>query len=257
MKQKKVILITNDDGLNTAGLNKLVEIARDYGKVVVVAPDQPRSGQSHAVSVAIPLYLTKLREEDGFEEYICSGTPVDAVKLGEQIILNRNPDLILSGINHGSNASVNVIYSGTMAAALEAAVDGLSGIGFSLLDYAPDADFSQAENYIRIIIEEVLQNGLPEGVALNVNIPAVAKDELKGIKVGHQSKGRWEEMMEERQDEKGNTFYWLTGKFKDLEESNEGDSKHLENNYVTITPVQVDITAKNAMKEIKKRFENV
>ncbi len=257
MKKQKTILITNDDGINTRGLNKLIAIAKDYGKVVVVAPDQARSGQSHAVSVAIPLYLTKIRTEENFEEYICSGTPVDAIKLGEQIVLRENPDLILSGINHGSNASVNVIYSGTMAAAREASIDGIPGIGFSLLDYAPDANFDEAEKYIRHIIEEVLQKGLPPNVALNVNIPAVAEKDLKGIKVCHQSQGRWEEMMEERKDEKGNIFYWLTGTFKDMEEDDNGDIKRLAQNYITITPVQIDITAYRHIPELKNRFDTL
>ncbi len=254
MKKKKTILITNDDGINTRGLNKLIAIARHYGRVVVVAPDQARSGQSHAVSVALPLHLTKIRYGEDFEEYICSGTPVDAIKLGEQIILKENPDLILSGINHGSNASVNVIYSGTMAAAREASIDGIPGIGFSLLDYSPEANFDEAEKYIRQIIEDVLQNGLPPDVALNVNIPAVAEKDLKGIRVCHQSQGRWEEMMEERKDEKGNVYYWLTGTFKDMEEDENGDIKRLEQNYVTITPVQIDITAYKHITELKNRF---
>ena len=256
-KKKKLILITNDDGINTPGLNKLIEIARDYGQVIVVAPDQPRSGQSHAVSVAVPLYLSKIREEKDFEEYICSGTPVDAVKLAEQIIIKGKPDIVLSGINHGSNASINVLYSGTMGAALEGAVDGFPGIGFSIADYNPEADVSQAEEYIRQIITEVLDNGLPPGVALNVNIPPVTKDKIKGIKIGHQSKGRWEEMMEERKDEKGNIYYWLTGTFKDMEESPEGDTKHLCKNYVTVTPVKIDMTDKASIEPLKQRFENV
>jgi 5'-nucleotidase len=254
MKEKVTILITNDDGIHTSGLNKLVEIARDYGKVVVVAPDQPRSGQSHAVSVAVPLHLTQLKSEKDFEEYICSGTPVDAIKLGEQIILKKNPDLILSGINHGSNASVNVIYSGTMAAAREAAIDGIPGIGFSLLDYSPDANFGEAEQYIRQIIENVIRHGLPPLVALNVNIPAVPNAKLQGIRVCHQSKGRWKEMMEERKDEKGNIYYWLTGTFEDMEEKDEGDIKQLDNNFVTITPVHVDSTAYDHINELSERF---
>jgi 5'-nucleotidase len=246
------ILITNDDGVFAPGIRKLIEIARKIGKVIVVAPDSPMSGMSHAITVKSPLRLKKIAEENNYAEYSCNGTPVDAMKLGEKIVVNEKPDIVLSGINHGSNASVNIVYSGTMAAAMEANIDGIPAIGFSLLDYSHEADFSGVEDVVRTIILHVLDNGLPEGVCLNVNIPAVKKEEIKGIKVCRQSKGRWEEEFDARKDPHNRDYYWLTGYFKNGDTDKDTDSWALANNYVSVVPVHFDLTAHKAIASIKK-----
>ncbi|MCD4694940.1 MAG: 5'/3'-nucleotidase SurE [Bacteroidales bacterium] len=248
--KKPVILITNDDGVFAPGLRKLIEIAKAIGKVVVVAPDSPMSGMSHAITVKNPLRLKKIAEEDNYLEYSCNGTPVDAMKLGEQVIIREMPDIVLSGINHGSNASVNIVYSGTMAAVIEANIDGIPAIGFSLLDYSHDADFSAVGDYIRTIILNVLKNGLPEGVCLNVNIPAVEKEKIMGIKVCRQAKGRWEEEFDERKDPHNRDYYWLTGAFQNGDADKDTDSWALANNYISVVPVQFDLTAHKAIKQI-------
>ena len=250
--KKPTILLTNDDGNYAPGLRKLIDICRKSGKVIVVAPDTAMSGMSHAITVKTPLRLKKLVEETDYVEYSCNGTPVDAVKLGEKIVVRGKPDLVVSGINHGSNASVNIIYSGTMAAVIEASIDGIPAIGFSLLDYSHTADFSAVDEYISTIIENVLTNGLPEGVCLNVNIPAVKKEEIKGIKVCRQAKGRWEEEFDERVDPHNRNYFWLTGVFTNGDAAKDTDSWALANNYISVVPVHYDLTAHKTISMIKK-----
>jgi 5'-nucleotidase len=250
--KKPLILVTNDDGIFAPGIRKLIEIARQIGRVVVVAPDTPMSGMAHAITVKVPLRLIKIAEEKNYVEYSTNGTPVDAMKLGEKVVINGKPDLVVSGINHGSNASVNIIYSGTMAAVLEASIDGIPAIGFSLLDYSQKADFSAVEDYIKTIMNNVLQNGLPEGVCLNVNIPAVKKEEIKGIKICRQAKGRWDEKFEERTDPHQRNYYWLTGVFKNGDADKDTDTWALLNNYISVVPVHTDLTAQKAVTELKK-----
>jgi len=247
-----LILITNDDGIHAPGLRKLIEIARDFGDVAVVAPDKPQSGMSHAITVSSPLRLYKMDEGDGYVEYSCNGTPVDAVKLGEQVVLGDKPTLVLSGINHGSNASVNIIYSGTMAAVIEATIDGIPAIGFSLNDYSRNADFNAVDDYVRTIIRNVLDNGLPAGICLNVNLPAVPKKEIKGIKVCRQASGRWAEVFDERLDPHNRRYFWLTGVFEDGDTSPDTDSWALANNYVAVVPVHYDLTAHKAIEVIRE-----
>jgi 5'-nucleotidase len=196
-------------------------------------------------------------EGDGYVEYSCNGTPVDAVKLGEQVVLGDKPTLVLSGINHGSNASVNIIYSGTMAAVIEATIDGIPAIGFSLNDYSRNADFNAVDDYVRTIIRNVLDNGLPAGICLNVNLPAVPKKEIKGIKVCRQASGRWAEVFDERLDPHNRRYFWLTGVFEDGDTSPDTDSWALANNYVAVVPVHYDLTAHKAIEEIKEwKFED-
>jgi len=250
--KKPLILVTNDDGVFAPGIRKLIEIARQIGRVVVVAPDSPMSGMAHAITVKVPLRLIKIAEEKNYVEYSTNGTPVDAMKLGEKVVINGKPDLVVSGINHGSNASVNIIYSGTMAAVLEASIDGIPAIGFSLLDYSHKADFSAVDDYIKTIIKNVLQNGLPEGVCLNVNIPAVKKEEIKGIKICRQAKGRWDEKFEERTDPHQRNYYWLTGVFKNGDADKDTDTWALMNNFISVVPVHTDLTAPKAVTELKK-----
>lgn len=250
--KKPLILITNDDGIFAPGLRKLIEIARQLGNVVVVAPEASQSGMSHAITVRAPLRLRKITEEKNFKEYSCNGTPVDAIKMGEQIIVRGKPDMVLSGINHGSNASVNIIYSGTMAAVLEATIDGIPAIGFSILNYSKDADFSAVDEYIKAIIVNVLKNGLPEGICLNVNIPAIKKEDIKGIKVCRQAKGRWMEEFDERTDPHNRDYYWLTGVFQNGDSAPDTDSWALANNYISVVPVHYDFTSHKTIPEVKK-----
>ncbi|MEZ5195034.1 MAG: 5'/3'-nucleotidase SurE [Bacteroidales bacterium] len=245
--KKPTILITNDDGIFAPGIRKLISIARTMGKVVVVAPDSPMSGMSHAITVKTPLRLRKLAEDADYVEYSCNGTPVDCVKLGEKVVLDEMPDLVLSGINHGSNALVNIVYSGTMAAVLEANIDGIPAIGFSILDYSHSADFSAVDDYLKAIIQNVLNNGLPEAVCLNVNIPAVQREFIRGIKICKQAKGRWEEKFDERIDPHQRNYYWLTGSFKNGDTDKGTDSWALANNYISVVPVHHDLTAHKAI----------
>jgi 5'-nucleotidase len=246
------ILITNDDGIRAKGLRTLIEIVRPFGNITVVAPNDPMSGMGHAITVSRPLRLTLLKKEDGYQEYVCSGTPVDCVKMGLRIPLeNQKIDLVLSGINHGSNASTNVIYSGTMGAAIEAAMEGVKSVGFSLLDYHHDADFSQAADFIRKIIADVIETQVPIGISLNVNIPKVKKEEIKGIKMCTQAEAYWEEEYIARKDPWNGDYYWLSGEFVDKNIMPGSDIHALRNNYISIVPVQYDLTAFGVIDKLK------
>ncbi len=250
--KKPLILVTNDDGVMAPGIRHLVKYMMELGEVVVVAPDKPQSGMGHAVTITNPIRLEKITVNDDHDEYSCSGTPVDCVKLAVNRVLKRKPDLLVSGINHGSNSSISVIYSGTMSAAIEGAMEGIPSIGFSLLDYRFDADFSHARKHILDVASNVLEHGLPEGICLNVNIPAVSADEINGIKICRQARGNWEEEFDYRQDPRGKDYYWLTGKFKLHENSNETDEWALANNYISVVPVQFDFTAHDLIPELNK-----
>jgi len=250
--QKPLILVVNDDGINAPGIRKLISIMNDFGEVVVVAPDGPQSGKGHAITIEDAIRCDKVIMDNGPQtEYACSGTPVDCVKLAVNKLLTRNPDLCVSGINHGSNSSINVIYSGTMAAAIEGALEGIPSIGFSLLDHSIEANFSEGEEYIRKITKSVLEKGLPEGVCINVNIPkSVEGKKLKGIKICRQAKGNWEEEFDQRVDPKGRKYYWLTGKFVNYDKGEDTDEIALENHYISIVPVQYDITAHSSISKL-------
>ena len=246
------ILVTNDDGIWAPGLRALIAVMRKIGQVVVVAPDQPMSGTAHAITVRHPLRLHEVVREEHYQEYSCNGTPVDCVKLGEQVVLKRKPDLLVSGINHGSNASINVIYSGTMAAVLESAIGGVPSIGFSLLDYSHNADFSACEPYVRLVAEKVLTQGLPSEVCLNVNIPSVNGQDIKGIKICRQGRSRWVEEFDTRKDPHNKDYHWLTGYFEKLEDNADTDQWALENNYVSVVPVHFDLTAHYALATLQQ-----
>lgn len=249
--QKPVILITNDDGIMAPGIRHLVHYMLEIGEVVVVAPDSPQSGMGHAVTIANPLRLEKITVDGAHDEYSCSGTPVDCVKLAVNKVLHRKPDLLVSGINHGSNSSINVIYSGTMSAAIEGSMEGIPSIGFSLLDGRFDANFLYCKEHVQQIVRTVLKNGLPKGICLNVNIPAVDASELQGVKVCRQARANWEEEFDHRQDPRGKDYYWLTGRFKLHEDSQETDEWALKNNYISVVPVQFDFTAHTLIPEMK------
>ncbi len=255
---KPLILVTNDDGISSPGIRFLINIMNDIGDVIVVAPDSPQSGMGHAITLESTIRCDKVIIDKGPQvEYSCSGTPADCVKLAVYKLLGRKPDLCVSGINHGSNSSINVIYSGTMSAALEGALEGIPSIGFSLLDYSHDADFSESEYYVRKITNLVLRNKLEKGICLNVNIPKFIKDsKLKGIKICRQANANWKEEFQERKDPKGRTYYWLTGQFINYDSGNDSDEWALENRYVSIVPIQFDLTAYKTIDSLKDIFKN-
>jgi len=255
MTKKPLILLTNDDSIRAPGLRFLIEIVRHFGKVVVVAPDRPQSGTAHAVTVNHPLRLELIRREKDYEEYSCNGTPADCVKLAFKVVLKRRADFLFSGINHGTNSSINIIYSGTMAAVFEGALAGVSSAGFSLADYSMNADFSPSSAYIKKIITEVIRHKLPEGVCLNVNIPAVAGNKIKGIKVCRQAEGTWQEDFDERKDPSGRKYYWMTGVFVKTGHGKDTDEWAMEHNYIAVVPVQFDFTANKALKPVSNWFK--
>lgn len=248
MTEKPLILVTNDDGITAPGIRALIEVMKELGDVVVVAPDSPQSGMGHAITINSMLHLERVYIDEGNqEEYSCSGTPADCVKLAVREILKRKPDLCVSGINHGSNSSINVIYSGTMSAALEAGIEGIPAIGFSLLDYNYNANFEVAKKYAKTIAKNALENGIPEQVVLNVNVPNLPEKDMKGIKVCRQAKANWEEEFDKRQSPQGKDYYWLTGKFVNLDHGDDTDEWALENGYISVVPVQFDLTAHHAI----------
>jgi len=251
MTKKPLILVTNDDGISAPGLRALISVMKELGDVAVVAPDSPQSATGHAITINNTLTINKVDIDPDIEtEYSCSGTPVDCVKFAVSEILHRKPDLCVSGVNHGSNSSINVIYSGTMSAAVEAGIEGIPAIGFSLLDYNWNADFEQIKSAIRKITTEVLENGLPEGVILNVNFPKLKENEIKGIKVCRQAKAMWQERFDKRQSPMGKDYYWLTGKFVNLDNGEDTDEWALEHGYISVVPVQFDLTAHHAMQTL-------
>lgn len=249
--QKPLILVTNDDGVSAPGIRALINVMATIGEVIVVAPDKPQSAMGHAITINNTLYLDKIsKENDSITEYSCSGTPVDCVKLAVNEILKRKPDLCVSGVNHGSNSSINVIYSGTMSAAVEAGIEGIPAIGFSLLDYNWNADFEPVKSFIKKIVLETLEKKLPEGVILNVNFPKLKEKEIKGIKICRQAKALWVEKFDKRQTPFGKDYYWLSGEFVNQDKGNDTDEWALENGYISVVPVQFDLTAHHAIQQL-------
>lgn len=243
---KPTILIVNDDGITAPGIKALMDVMRQIGHVVVVAPDTPQSGMGHAITIGKPLRLDKVDIYEGVEMYKCSGTPVDCVKLAvTKIFEGKKPDLCVSGINHGLNNAINVLYSGTMSAAVEGAIERIPSIGFSLDDYTWDADFSHCAKYIKQIALQVLQNGLQEGTLLNVNFPNT--EHIKGVKICRQANAKWAEEFDERLDPYKRKYYWLSGVFQNNDMGEDTDVWALEHNYVSIVPVQFDLTAHHAI----------
>jgi 5'-nucleotidase len=253
--KRPVILVTNDDGVTAPGIRNLVEAVKDLGKVVVVAPDKPQSGMGHAITIGQPLRLHKVNYFDDIEAYQCTGTPVDCVKLAVDKVLHSKPDLCISGINHGANHSINVIYSGTMSAAVEAAIESIPSIGFSLLDYSLEADFTGARHYARLIVEQMLKNVPDKHTVLNVNIPATPLDQLKGVRVCRQAYAKYEEDFLERTDPHGRKYYWLTGEFVNFDEGTDTDVWALANNFVSLVPVQFDLTHYKLKDKLEKDWD--
>ena len=248
--RKPLILVTNDDGITAPGLRTLIHIMNEIGEVVVVAPDSPQSGMGHAITISDTLYCKKEKIDDGpQQEYSISGTPADCVKFAVREILHKKPDLCVSGINHGANSSINVIYSGTMSAAVEAGLEGIKSIGFSLLDYSWDADFSACKDYIRKISLNLLKEK-KENLILNVNFPSNTK-KFKGIKVCRQAKGYWQDTYDKRVSPLGKEYYWLTGNFVNQEDSKETDEWALSQGYVSLVPISFDMTSHQDIDKLK------
>jgi 5'-nucleotidase len=253
----KLILVTNDDGLYAAGLRTLLEVMEELGKVVLVSTIESMSGMSQALTVKTPLRVKLLEETERRRVYACNGTPTDSVKLAVNQLLERKPDWVVSGINHGANASVSVLYSGTMAAAIEGCLYGINSVGFSLNSFSRTADFSVCKKYIRIVMQKLSSESLPPGVCLNVNVPAIAEVDIKGIMICRQAKGNWKEEFEKRKDPMGKTYYWLTGLFQNHEpDATDTDEWALANGYVSVVPVSVDMTAYGYIDRLKKQFSS-
>lgn len=253
---KPLILISNDDGITSHGIRLLIKIASTIGEVVVVAPNSPQSGMGHAITIGNTLRLDETDIFNGLVAYECSGTPADCIKLAKHFVLkDRKPDLVLSGINHGSNSSISVLYSGTMSAAIEAAIEGLPSIGFSLCDYSPNAPLDHCEPFIKKIIENALAKGLPKGIALNVNIPSKASGKIKGYKICRQAFAKWEEKFEQRFDPQGRRYFWMNGSFLNLDKGEDTDETALANGYISIVPCSFDLTAHSSVTQLNREWE--
>ena len=253
MKTKPLILVTNDDGITAPGIRTLINIMNKIGKVIVVAPDSPQSAMGHAITINSPLHCEKIKGTAGPQiEYSCSGTPADCVKLAVNELLDRKPDICVSGINHGSNSSINVIYSGTMSAAIEAGIQGIPAIGFSLLDFTWNADFKPLKKFILQITNETLKNGIPKDIVLNVNFPKLNEEEIKGIKICRQAKANWNEEFDKRTNPMGREYYWLTGTFIIQDEGEDTDEWALSNGYISVVPTKFDLTEVNSIKQLNR-----
>jgi 5'-nucleotidase len=253
---KPLILVTNDDGIDSKGIRVLIDIATDFGDVHVIAPDTCRSATSHSVSVNTPLFLNKLEYRNGLIKYSCSGTAVDCVKFALNEISDRKPDFILAGINHGTNSAISIVYSGTMGAAMEGCIHGIPSAGFSLFDKYADADFTMAEFFTRKIVEQMIKSGLPDSTCLNVNFPDLPVEKIKGVKICRQAKSKWAEKFEKKTDNKNGSHYLLSGDFYNYEpDAADTDIWALHNGYISIVPVGVDYTAHQSIG-ILKVFEN-
>ena len=253
---KPLILVSNDDGIAAKGIRILVDIMKKIGDVIVVAPDGPQSGMGHAVTVGNTLRLNEVDIFKNASAYECSGTPADCVKIAKHFVLkDRLPDLVVSGINHGSNTSISVLYSGTMSAAIEASLEGMPAIGFSLCDYAEDADFTHVLSYIENIARQTLEKGMPKGVALNVNFPPKQNEPIKGIKVCRQANAKWEEEFDQRIDPHGRRYFWMAGNFVNYDKGEDNDEWAIANNYVSIVPCMYDLTAHHAIRSINEDWD--
>lgn len=253
---KPLILISNDDGITSRGIRKLVDNMKRLGEVVVVAPDSPQSGMGHAITVGDTLRLRKSEIFGEIEAYECSGTPADCVKLAKHYVLKgRKIDLIVSGVNHGSNSSISVLYSGTMSAAIEGAIEGHPSIGFSLCDFDENADMSHIDSYLQSIARNALEKGIPKGIALNVNFPAIQNESIKGVKICRQANANWEEDFDERKDPYGRTYFWMVGNFVNHDKGTDNDEWALANNFVSIVPCQFDLTGHHAITQLNDEWD--
>lgn len=254
--KRPLILVSNDDGITARGIRHLVNVMSNLGEVVVVAPDSPQSGMGHAITIGDTLRLSEVDIFDNADAYKCSGTPADCVKIAKHFVLkDRTPDLVVSGINHGSNTSISVLYSGTMSAAIEAALEGTPAIGFSLCDYDHHADFSHVLGYVESIAAQTLEKGISKGVALNVNFPPKRNESVQGIKVCRQANAKWQEEFDQRYDPNGRRYFWMAGNFVNFDKGEDNDEWAIANNYVSIVPVMYDLTAHHAISAINEEWE--
>lgn len=248
-KEKPLILLSNDDGVEAKGLNELIRGLRGMGDIIVMAPDGPRSGASGAITSEVPVRYKKVREEEGLAVYKCTGTPVDCVKLALHAVVPRRPDVVIGGINHGDNSSVNVHYSGTMGVVIEGCLKELPAIGYSLCNHSADADFSPLLPYVRRITAQVLEHGLPQGICLNVNFPDAPA--FRGVRVCRQTKGAWVNEWKCSRHPRGGEYFWLTGEYDNHEpEAEDTDHWALDHGYVAVTPTRIDVTAYGFMDEL-------
>ncbi len=249
---EKLILVTNDDGIEAHGLKALVEAVKPLGKVVVAAPNEPQSGMSHAITVKQPIRVLQKKQNDDIVYYTIQGTPVDCVKLAFNKLLERKPDLLVSGINHGSNSATSILYSGTMAAAIEGSVNEIRSAGFSIISHDHNADLEVSIEVTRNISQKILANGLPDNICLNVNIPDISLEEIRGMKVCRQNTGYWREEFDARTDPSGRSYYWLTGEFHNTEpEAEDTDEWALKNQFVSVVPIKTDFTCYQTINKIK------
>ncbi len=256
--KKPLILISNDDGITSRGIRFLVDIMKKLGEVVIVAPDSPQSGMGHAITIGETLRLQKTDLFKGLDAYKCSGTPADCVKLAKHHILHdRQPDLVVSGINHGPNTSISILYSGTMSAALEAAIEGMPAIGFSLCDFSSKAEFDHVLSFVESISRQVLKKGRPKGVALNVNFPPKQNELIKGIKICRQARAKWQEEFDERKDPHGRTYFWMAGNFVNFDKGEDNDEWAIANNYISVVPCLFDLTAHHAISILNDEWDIV
>jgi 5'-nucleotidase len=254
---RPLILVSNDDGITSKGILTLINVMKQLGDVLVVAPDGPQSGMGHAITVGETLRLEENFIFKDVKAYECSGTPADCVKIARHFVLKdqRQPDVVVSGVNHGSNTSISVLYSGTMSAAIEGAIEGTPAIGFSLCDYSHEADFSHAEEYIKKITLQVLKKGLPKGVALNVNFPSKRNEPIKGIRVCRQANAKWVEEFDQRFDPNGRRYFWMAGSFVNFDKGEDNDEWAIANNYISVVPCQFDLTAYSALPGLNEDWE--
>jgi len=255
-KSTPLILITNDDGYTAKGIHVLAEIAMKIGEVVVVSPEGPKSAQSHSITVKDPVRFYEKKLHSGYKTYACTGNPADCVKIGIHEILDRKPDLILSGVNHGSNLSASIFYSGTIAGAIEGCLNQIPSIAFSHEDHHQKPDYSAVEQYIPIIIEKFLANPLGVGYCLNVNFPSSRAEDIVGLKIARTADGYWKEKFLKRSDPFQHDYYWLTGEFINNEpQSIDTDIWAYDHNYVTVVPIHLDLTAHQLIESMRVTWE--
>jgi 5'-nucleotidase len=254
---RPLILVSNDDGITSKGILTLVNAMKELGDVIVVAPDGPQSGMGHAITVGETLRLEENFIFEGVKAFECSGTPADCVKIARHFVFKdgRQPDIVVSGVNHGSNTSISVLYSGTMSAAIEGAIEGTPAIGFSLCDFSYEADFSHIYEYLIKITRQVLEKGLPKGIALNVNFPPKQAEPIKGIRICRQANAKWVEDFDMRYDPNGRRYFWMVGNFVNFDKGEDNDEWAIANNYVSIVPCQFDLTGHQAIPILNEDWE--
>ncbi|MCB9193726.1 MAG: 5'/3'-nucleotidase SurE [Flavobacteriales bacterium] len=251
MAEHPLILVTNDDGIFAPGIRTLVEEMMPFGRVLVVAPDKPQSAMGHAITIHHFLRLAPVDLMPGVDAWSCSGTPVDCVKLAiYKLLKGSKPDLLVSGINHGANISINVLYSGTMSAAVEGAMEGIPSIGFSLMDHSIEADFTHVRPVVRSLVRNALAHGMRDGYCLNVNVPKLEHGPLKGIRVCRQARANWEDEFETRKDPSGKEYFWLKGEFRSEDRGEDTDVWAVHNGYVSVVPTQYDMTATDGIHDL-------